>query len=173
MNTNRNRLIVATTVAVVAVAVSPVATSTSIDVVEIRALESRYAAALVARNLDAVMRAYAPSEDLFIFEAVPPRQVSGARAYRRHVEEFFRNFQTPFTFDVREIVVTVLRDVAYGHNIQHLIGVDRSGTRIDMTFRVTDIYRKVKGDWFIVEEHASFPVDPRTGKADFTSAPAG
>ena len=39
------------------------------------------------------------------------------------------------------------------------------------TFRVTDVFRKIKGDWFIVQEHASFPVDPQTGKADLSSTP--
>jgi ketosteroid isomerase-like protein len=152
-----------------AVTGSSTATSASSDLKKIRLLEDRYAAALVARDLDAVMRTYSPGEDLFIFEAVPPRRFVGAKAYRQHVQEFLVNFQAPFTYEVRELAVTIAGDVAYGHNIQHLIGVDR-GKRIDMTLRVTDAYRKSKGDWCIVQEHASFPVDPQTGKADFSSA---
>ncbi len=171
MNASWGRAIVATTIAVIMTAASSAATSVGGDVVKIRALECRYARALVARDLDAVMRVYIPGEDLFIFEAVPPRQVPGATAYRQHVQDFLVNFQAPFTYDVRDVVVTIVGDVAYGHSIQHLLGVDNSGNRVDMTFRVTDVYRKVNGDWFIVQEHASFPVDPRTGKADFSSAP--
>jgi len=149
--------------------VSLAATSDRSDVKKIQSLESRYAAALVARDLNAVMRAYSAGEDLFVFEAVPPRQFVGARAYRQHVQEFLVNFRDPFTYDVRDVVVTVAGDVAYGHSIQHLQGIDRDN-RIDMTIRVTDVYRKINGDWFIVQEHASFPVDPQTGKADFSSA---
>jgi len=149
-----------------------VATSANGDVMNIRALESRYAAALVARDLDGIMRSYTPGEDLFVFEAVPPRQFVGARAYRQHVQEFLVNFHAPFTYEVHEVVVTIAGDVAYGHSIQHLVGRDNSGNRIDMTFRVTDVYRNIKGDWFIVQEHVSFPVDPQTGKADFSSAPS-
>lgn len=155
-----------------AVVASSAATSPGSDVMKIRLLESRYAAALVARDLDAVMHVYTPGEDLFIFEAVPPRQFVGARAYRQHVQEFLVNFRAPFDLDVREVTVTIAGDMAYGHNIQHLVGVDDSGNRIDMTIRVTDVYRKVKGTWFIVQEHASFPVDPQTGKANFSSAPS-
>lgn len=95
----------------------------------------------------------------------------GAATAIAMIADFFVNFKAPFTYDVLDIVVTIAGEVAYGHNIQHLLGVDKSGNRIDMTFRVTDVYRKVKGDWFIVQEHASFPVDPQTGKADFSSAP--
>ncbi len=171
MNASWGSAVVATTIAVTMSAASSAASSVGSDVMKIRALESRYARALVARDLDAVMRVYIPGQDLFIFEAVPPRQVLGATAYRKHVQDFLANFQAPFTYDVRDVVVTVVGDVAYGHNIQHLIGIDNSGNRFDMTFRVTDLYRKVEGHWFIVQEHASFPVDPQTGKADFSSAP--
>lgn len=171
MNANWSAICVATTVVITGVVAASAPASADSDVTRIRALESRYAAALVAKDLDAAMRAYTAAEDLFVFEAVPPRQVVGAGAYRQHVRDFFVNFQPPFTFEVRDVVVTVVGDVAYGHNIQHLVGVDTAGNHIDMTFRVTDVYRKVKGDWFIVEEHASFPVDPQTGKADFSSAP--
>ena len=162
----------AAAIAIPAVATSSVATSANGDVMNIRALESRYAAALVARDLDGIMRSYTPGEDLFVFEAVPPRQFVGARAYRQHVQEFLVNFHAPFTYEVHEVVVTIAGDVAYGHSIQHLVGRDNSGNRIDMTFRVTDVYRNIKGDWFIVQEHVSFPVDPQTGKADFSSAPS-
>jgi ketosteroid isomerase-like protein len=159
------------TIAAAAAVASMATTPASIDVSKIRTLESRYAAALVAKDLNGIMRSYTAGEDLFVFEAVPPRQFVGARAYRQHVQEFLVNFHAPFTYEVHEIVVTVTGDIAYGHSIQHLIGMDGSGNRIDMTFRVTDVYRKIKGDWFITQEHASFPVDPQTGKADFSSAP--
>lgn len=170
MNAAWSRLVLATTTAVAAIAASPAATSAGGDVMKIRALESRYATALVARDLDAVMRVYADA--VFIFEAVPPRQIVGARAYREHVQQFLADFQAPFTYDVQDLAVTVVGDVGYGHSIQHLVGVDASGHRVDMTFRITDVYRRIKGDWLIVEEHASFPVDPQTGKADFSSLPS-
>ncbi len=159
------------TIAAAALAGSIRAAPADSDSTKIRSLESRYAAALVARDLNGIMRSYTPGEDLFIFEAVPPRQFVGARAYRQHVQEFLVNFHAPFTYDVRDVVVRTTGEVGYGHSIQHLVSVDEAGKRIDMTFRVTDVYRKIKGEWFIVQEHASFPVDPQTGKADFSSAP--
>jgi ketosteroid isomerase-like protein len=171
MNAMWGRIFVVTT-AITVLTASLASPSADSEVTKIRALEHRYAEALVARDLNAAMSAYTPGEDLFIFEAVPPRQIVGARAYRQHVQEFFVNVRAPVTFDVDDIVVTIVGDAAYGHSIQHLLGVDNSGNRIDMTFRVTDVYRKVKGTWFIVQEHASFPVDPQTGKADFSSAPS-
>src|SRR5579864_4339834 len=86
---------------------SALAAPANSDMDKIRLLESRYAAALVVRDLDAVMRTYSPAEDLFIFEAVPPRQFVGAKAYRQHVQEFLVNFQAPFTYEVHEVAVTI------------------------------------------------------------------
>ena len=47
----------------------------------------------------------------------------------------------------------------------------RATAPIDMTLRVTDVLRKIKGKWLIVHEHDSVPVDVATGKADLTSKP--
>ncbi len=42
---------------------------------------------------------------------------------------------------------------------------------MDVAVRVTNVYRKIKGHWPIVQEHVSFPVDIDTGKADLLSKP--
>jgi len=42
---------------------------------------------------------------------------------------------------------------------------------VDVVVRVTDVYRKIKGEWLIVQEHVSFPVDIDSGKADLLSKP--
>jgi ketosteroid isomerase-like protein len=47
----------------------------------------------------------------------------------------------------------------------------KDGNPIDMTLRLTDVLRKIKGKWLIVHEHVSVPVDVATGKADLTSKP--
>jgi ketosteroid isomerase-like protein len=40
-----------------------------------------------------------------------------------------------------------------------------------MVVRSTDVLRKQKGQWLIVQEHNSFPVDLATGQADMLSKP--
>jgi ketosteroid isomerase-like protein len=42
---------------------------------------------------------------------------------------------------------------------------------VDRTVRVTDGYRKVAGEWLIVLEHISVPVNLATGKPDLASTP--
>jgi ketosteroid isomerase-like protein len=62
-------------------------------------------------------------------------------------------------------------DVAYGHSIQRIVATGTKGDPVDLTTRVTDVYRKLNGRWMIVQEHISIPVDLDTGKPDFSSRP--
>jgi ketosteroid isomerase-like protein len=50
---------------------------------DIRALEDRFVAALKAKDVDAIMKAYTPGQTLVVFDVVPPRQYVGAAAYRK------------------------------------------------------------------------------------------
>ena len=61
--------------------------------------------------------------------------------------------------------------MGFSHSIQHLTGTDTKGQPVDVTVRVTDVYRKIKGNWLIVHEHVSVPVDLNTGKPDLSSKP--
>ena len=61
--------------------------------------------------------------------------------------------------------------MGFSHSIQHLTGTDTKGQPVDVTVRVTDVYRKIKGTWLIVHEHVSVPVDLDTGKPDLSSKP--
>jgi ketosteroid isomerase-like protein len=62
-------------------------------------------------------------------------------------------------------------NLGFSHGIQHVLGTGKQGHPIDRTVRVTDGYRKVGGDWLIVLEDISVPVDLATGKPDLASKP--
>jgi ketosteroid isomerase-like protein len=49
--------------------------------------------------------------------------------------------------------------------------VDPKGAPVDMTVRLTDVYRKQGDVWLIVHEHVSVPVDLATDKGDLASKP--
>jgi len=141
------------------------------DEAEIKALEEQFAAAASAKDLDKIMAVYVPDESLFVFDVTPPRQYVGAKAYRDDWKGFLDGFNGPIKFEVSDVSVIARGNLAFGHNIQHVSGTGKNGKPVDMTVRVTDGYRKIKGKWVIVEEHVSVPVDLATGKADLTSKP--
>lgn len=139
------------------------------DDASIRALEARFAAAVEARDIDAIMKVY--SSDVFVFDVVPPRQYVGAAAYRGDWKNFLSGYSGPIRFEITDLAVSSAGPVGYGHSIQHVSGTDPQGKPSELTVRVTDVYRKQGGVWKIVQEHVSVPVNISTGEADLTSKP--
>ena len=138
---------------------------------DIRALEDRFVAAFKAKDVDAIMKVYAPDQTLVVFDVVPPRQYVGAAAYRKDWQTFFDSLDGPITFEVSDLDGVADRNLAYSHSIQHVAGSDKHGKKLDLTVRVTDVYKKAHGRWQIIHEHVSVPVDLETGKPDLSSKP--
>ena len=138
---------------------------------DIRALEDRFVAAFKAKDVDAIMKVYAPDRTLVVFDVVPPRQYVGGAAYRKDWQTFLGSFDGPITMELTDLDVVADRNLAYSHSIQHVAGTDKQGKKLDLTVRVTDVYKKAHGRWQIIHEHVSVPVDLDTGKPDLGSKP--
>jgi uncharacterized protein (TIGR02246 family) len=146
-------------------------TAASDEKAAIRALEDRFAAAFNAGDIDAMMKNYIPDQSLIVFDIVPPRQHSGADAYRKAWEGFFAHFKDRPRIAINDLGITVDGNLGFSHSIQHVTGTDLQGQSVDRTVRVTDGYRKIGGNWLIVLEHISVPVDLKTNKPDLSSKP--
>jgi uncharacterized protein (TIGR02246 family) len=138
---------------------------------DIKALEDRFVAAFKAKDVDAIMKVYAPDQTMVVFDVVPPRQYVGAAAYRKDWQTFFDSLDGPITFEVSDLDGVADRNLAYSHSIQHVAGTDKQGRKLDLTVRVTHVYKKVHGRWQIIHDHVSVPVNLETGKPDLSSKP--
>ena len=147
------------------------ASASSRDEAAIRALEAQFGKAFNAKDIDAIMKVYVPDDSLLVFDVVPPRQYAGAKAYRKDWEGFLAMFKGPVKFELSDLHVFASGTTGYGYSIQRISGSDAKGQPFDLTTRVTDGYRKVKGQWLIAHEHISVPVDLESGKPDLTSKP--
>lgn len=147
------------------------ATTAADEKAAIETLEKKFSDAFNARDVRAVMACYAPGKGLFVFDAVPPREYPSWDAYKRDWEGLLSAYPGPLSVTISEQSITVVGPVAYGHNIQSGYFTRKDGTRLNWVIRVTDVYRKIKGQWLIVQEHVSVPVDLETGKADLMSKP--
>jgi len=153
-------------------AINPIITAhTSDDEAAILALESGFADALNAGNIDAMMKNYITDNSLIVFDVVPPRQHVGADAYRKAWVGFFSSFKGLPKITITDLSITVDGNLGFSHSIQHVTGTDRQGNPVDRPVRVTDGYRKIAGNWLIVLEHISVPVDLKTNKPDINSKP--
>jgi ketosteroid isomerase-like protein len=106
-----------------------------------------------------------------VFDVVPPRQYVGAKAYRKDWADYLGSFNGALKFEISDLSVMADGTMGFSHSIQHVSGTDTKGQAVDLTVRVTDVYRKIKGNWLIVHEHVSVPVDLDTGKPDLASKP--
>jgi len=153
------------------VAFSAIGAATPEDEKAIRELNSRFEAAVKARDIDKLMSCYASDDSLVLFDAVPPRQYVGAKAVRKDYEDFLSVFPGTIDSKISDVKMTVDANLAYSHFIDTWTATDKDGKQVQLVFRVTDVYRKTDGKWLIVHEHISFPVDPATGRGDFLSKP--
>jgi ketosteroid isomerase-like protein len=134
----------------------------SADEAAIRALEDRFAAAINAGDIDAIMNNYVQDNSLVFFDVVPREHYRGADAYRKDWEDFFSHFKGTPELAITDLGITVDGNLGYGHSFQRVTGTDRQGHPVDRTVRVTDGYRKIGGNWLIALEHVSMPVELRT-----------
>jgi len=141
------------------------------DKAAIQALERTYNEGFNAKDVDKIMSCYAPGKQLFVFDVVPPREYKGWDAYKKDWQDLFAAFPGPVTNELSDQTITVIGNVAYGHNIQTGEFTRKDGSKIKVVARTTDIYRKKDGKWLIVEEHNSVPVDLDTLKPDLLSKP--
>ena len=142
------------------------------DEQEIRAIEDRFATAVRAKDVDSIMKNYAPGAGLFVFDVIPPRQYVGFDAYKKDWQDFFATFPGPVDkFEVQDLSIETDGKLAYSHSIQPATLTAKDGSKFNLTVRVTDCYRKINGKWLITQEHVSVPVDMETGKPDLASKP--
>jgi len=100
-----------------------------------------------------------------------PRQYVGASAYRRSWEGLLAEFEGPIKVELSDMVVSADGTIGYGHKIHHVIGTNAHGDKIEITVRISDVYLKQHGDWVIVQEHVSVPLDAKTMTPDLMSRP--
>ena len=138
-------------------------TQHAVDEAAIRQRIDELVGAVRAADLEALKPMYAP--DMVSFDVGPPLQHVGAAAKWKNWEEAFTVFQGPLDYEIRDLTITVDGDVAFGHSINRLIGTLRNGNSSGIWVRATFCFRKIDGNWLVVHDHASVPLDLESGRA--------
>jgi ketosteroid isomerase-like protein len=139
---------------------------------EIKAQIDGWLAAFKAKDAAKVISFYGSGDPVLAFDVIPPRQYATLDAYKKDFEELFKLIDGPLNAEINDLSITTSGgDLAYSHSIDHLVAKTTQGKPLDITVRVTDVYRKIGGKWLIVHEHVSVPVDLMTGQADLQSKP--
>lgn len=117
---------------------------------------------ITATSADEVMKYYDDSEDVDVYDFVPPLQYKGASAVHRDFNNFFSSAKD-IKGEFVELVVVADGKMGMARSIQHFTWKNKDGKPREATIRVTDVFYKVKGEWKIIHSHISVPVDPKTG----------
>jgi ketosteroid isomerase-like protein len=134
------------------------------DKQEITDLEHKLA---VTTDPDEVMKYYESGDDVVLFDVMPPREFAGQKALRAHMADFAGTKDVKADF--LELQVISDGKLALARSVQHYTANGPDGKPIDVTFRLTDVWRKTNGEWKIIHQHVSYPIDLKTGKADMQS----
>ncbi len=117
-----------------------------------------------ATSADQVMKYYDKNNiDLYDFHA--PLQYQGATAVNDDLVNAFKdapNLKGKFV----QLVVVTDGKMGMARSIQHFTWTGKDGKPAEGTFRVTDVFQKVGGQWKVIHSHVSVPIDPATGKPD-------
>jgi len=139
------------------------ATQHAMDEADIRQRIDKLAEAIRAMDLERVMSIYAP--DIVSFDIVPPLQHVAAEAKRKNWVDAFAIYQRPLGYEIRDLTITVGDDVAFGHSLNRISGTLKNGNRTDFWLRSTTCFRKINGNWLIVHDQVSVPLDLESGRA--------
>lgn len=134
-------------------------TSTGTDTVdpetEVRELLQRWADAVHAGDLDAVMDRHAA--DIVMFDVPPPEEgVRGLDAYRATWPAFFEWQRQGASFEITALEVTAGADVAFAHALLRCGTPDELAERPDRRLRLTVGLRRHRDGWVVSHEHHSF-----------------
>jgi ketosteroid isomerase-like protein len=131
----------------------------------IKAAYDQYSEVFAKKDLNAIKAMYAP--DAFIFDVAKPGEYHSP-------DELFKGDSLPpgpALAVISELGIAVEGSVAYTHYYDAETVTQADGTKDRLVYRITDVLRKRNGKWVVVMEHLSFPIDPKTGKADLSSKP--
>ena len=135
----------------------------AVDEADIRQRIDKLVQAIRAMDLDGVKPIFAP--DIVSFDIVPPLQHVGAEAKWKNWADVFTVYRRPLGYEIHDLMITLGEDVAFGHSLNRISGTLKNGNRTDSWVRWTGCFRKIDGNWLIVHDQVSVPIDIESGKA--------
>lgn len=137
---------------------------------QIRQQRELWREAVESGDVDKVMSFYVRGDEYIGFDIMPPIHFVGWEACKANWKHFFSLFDGNPTFEFRNMKITCSGDLAVVHGFTRVKGV-MHGNAIDTWARETNCLRKVDGEWLLIHDHVSFPVDLSTGRGAMDLTP--
>ncbi len=139
----------------------------AIDETDIQRQIEDHVKALCNMDLEGLMSIYSPDIVSFDVEGT----YLGTEAKRKAWVNVFSMIEPPLNYEIRDLTITIGSDVAFAYSYNRLSGKMKNGQQIGYWVRYTACFRKINGNWLIVHEQVSVPVDIENGRVllDFKS----
>lgn len=130
---------------------------------EIRDLFRAWSDASAVKDIDASMAPIA--DDVLAYEHQMPLAYHGSAALRPGCAAGFAMQPDHFRWDVPDLQVIIRGDIAitWGLNRMRSEVPGKAEATHDMWSRGTRIFQQREGQWQMIHQHVSFPMDPQTG----------
>jgi ketosteroid isomerase-like protein len=138
---------------------------------EIRERVFAWRDAFVSKDVERIMSFYS-SDDFTAFDLMPPFEFGGGEMWRRNWSEFYAAFDGPLGLDVADLLIYAHGELAIARMAVRLTGT-MHGRPMDSWVRTTNCFRSIEGEWLMIHDHVSWPIDFATGKALMDLVPAG
>lgn len=122
-------------------------------------LIERYISAAKACDRDALLALY--SLDLRMFDLMLPWQFRGTEEWAKQVDRWFSEVGSNADVQASDIEVRATDDMAVLTMNMMYAHVEENGERFSMTNRLTWVAETSGGDWKIVHEHTSVPLNEK------------
>ena len=126
---------------------------------------ARYQSAAQAKDLEAFIALYHPQVE--VFDAWNCWRMQGLQAWRAAVAAWFSGLgEQPLVVDVALIGRHVGTDLAWACAwVEYAETAPDGGCGRSVVNRLSVVLRREAGDWRVVHEHSSMPLDAETGQA--------
>jgi ketosteroid isomerase-like protein len=130
---------------------------------EIRSLHDAWFEASSRKDLDASMAPIAAT--IVSYEHSAPLQFTSVEAIREECRRGFEFQSDEFMWTVPDLRVEVGHDLAVAWGLNRMASRDPDGAEHVTWSRGTRVFRRIDGEWKMIHQHVSFPVDPDIGAA--------
>jgi ketosteroid isomerase-like protein len=115
------------------------------------------------RSADAATSLYVNDDQLLLFDLIPPLQQKGFKGVHRSAETLFAGTLGPVTMEYSDVFIVVDGRHAYLRAFCHAAMTMKDNSKVDILQRVTDVFENRSGRWLVILEHASVPIDLKSG----------
>ncbi len=127
---------------------------------ELRQKIEAYWKAVRAGELEKIISFY--TDDVIAFDMMPPLKFDNLKRYKEAAWKqcFTDAFRFPIVYDYKEDRFHIFGDSALMYGEVHMIGTFKEGgAKTESRLRNTTFFKKLNGEWKIIHEHNSVPLD--------------